>query len=317
MNKSCCNKWITWIFCFCIMFQAALAQDSIDADRQINYKSRVWLISGINVTGYGVSLVILNNAWYKGYPKTSFHTFNDSKEWLQADKVGHAWTAYNTGRASAAMWRWAGLSQKNAALIGGGSGALYQTVIELLDAHSVQWGWSWTDVGANFFGTGLFMGQELGWKDQRIQFKFSFHKKKYDEEMLEQRTNDLFGNSWYERMLKDYNGQTYWLSFNISSFLKKSNWPSWLNIAAGYGTEGLFGGFENLAKDENGNVIFDRRDIPRIRQFYLAPDIDLTRIKTDSKFLRTILSGLNSFKFPAPAISLDSRGKLKAHVLYF
>ena len=56
------------------------------------------------------------------------------------DKVGHGWAAYNTGRASAAMWKWAGLSNKKATWIGGLSGTVYLTVIELLDAHSRQMG---------------------------------------------------------------------------------------------------------------------------------------------------------------------------------
>ena len=140
-------------------------------------KNRIWLITGINVTGYGGSLIIFNNTWYKDFPRTSFHTFNDSKEWLQVDKIGHGWAAYNTGRLSTAMWRWAGLSPKKATLIGGLSGTMYLTVIEFLDGHSSHWGWSWSDMAANIFGSGLFISQELGWKEQRIQYKFSFHKK--------------------------------------------------------------------------------------------------------------------------------------------
>jgi hypothetical protein len=31
---------------------------------------------------------------------------------------------------------------------------------------------------------------------------------------------------------KDYNGQTYWLSVNLHSFIKA---PKWLNLAIGYG----------------------------------------------------------------------------------
>src|SRR5438876_5808906 len=72
-------------------------------------KKRIFVVAGINVVGYGSSLVVLNNTWYKNYRHTSFHTFDDSKEWLQVDKAGHGWTAYNTGRISAGMWRWAGL----------------------------------------------------------------------------------------------------------------------------------------------------------------------------------------------------------------
>jgi len=280
------------------------------------HKKRCWLITGINVAGYGSSLIVFNNAWYKDYPKTSFHTFNDSKEWLQMDKVGHGWAAYNTGRGSAAMWRWAGLSQKKSALIGGLSSTAYLTVIELLDAHSAKWGWSWADMGANLFGSALFIGQELGWEEQRIQFKFSFHTKNYGEPQLAQRADNLFGKSWYERMLKDYNAQTYWLSANLKSLLPASRLPAWLNIAVGYGADGLFGGFENKWTDGQGNDI-TRYDIPRKRQFYLALDIDLTKIKTKSKALKTTFAFLNSFKFPAPALEFNVSGKPKFYFLYF
>src|SRR5580765_555520 len=133
-------------------------------------RTRQWIVGGINVAGYGASLIIFSNTWYKDYPKTSFHTFDDSKEWLQMDKVGHAWAAYNTGRASTEMWKWAGLSNKKATWIGGLSGTVYLTVIEFLDAHSAKWGWSWSDMAANILGSGLFISQQLGWEEQRIQF---------------------------------------------------------------------------------------------------------------------------------------------------
>src|SRR3712207_8632374 len=36
---------------------------------------------------------------------------------------------------------------------------------------------------------------------------------------LNMRANDLYGSSFAERMIKDYNGQTYWLSANLKSFM--------------------------------------------------------------------------------------------------
>jgi hypothetical protein len=68
-------------------------------------------------------------------------------------KLGHGWAAYNAGRASAAMWVWAGVAPKKAAWIGGISSTVYLTVIELLDAHSAKWGWSWGDMAANVLGS--------------------------------------------------------------------------------------------------------------------------------------------------------------------
>jgi len=281
-----------------------------------NKKKRLAWVTAANIAFYGGSLLALNAAWYKDYPRTSFHTFDDSKEWLQVDKVGHAWTAYTTGKYLSEMWEWAGLPRRKAVWVGGLSGAAYLTVIEFLDAHSAEWGWSWSDMGANVFGSTLFMGQEFLWNEQRIQFKFSFHHNSYDDPVLEQRAGSLFGKPWYERMLKDYNAQTYWFSANLRSFFKNSKLPPWLNVAVGYGADGMFGGFDNSWMDKNGNLV-TRYDIPRKRQFYLAPDIDFTKIKTNSKFLRTTFALLNAFKCPAPALMLDSKGKLKAYAIYF
>jgi hypothetical protein len=304
--------------CFgtCLFAQDSTELQSADSIHKFSYRKRQWLIGAVNVVGYGGSLVLLNNAWYKNEARTDFHTFNDSKEWLQVDKLGHAWAAYNAGMVSKAMWKWAGLPEKKATWIGGLSSFAYLTGIEFLDAHSAKWGWSWSDIGANIFGSGLFMGQQFLWHEQRIQYKFSFHHNSYSEPILEKRADDLFGKTWYERMLKDYNAQTYWLSANIKSFFPKSNWPAWLNISIGYGADGMYGGFENKWMDELGNDV-TRYDIPRKRQFYLAPDIDFTKIKTKSKFLRTTFSFLNAFKCPAPALMLDNKGKMKAYAIYF
>lgn len=281
-----------------------------------DYKKRTYLITGLNIAGYGTSLIIFNNTWYKNYPKTSFHTFNDSKEWLQMDKVGHAWAAYNSGRGSAAMWRWAGLSPEKATWIGGLSSTVYLTVIEILDAHSAKWGWSWADMGANLFGSGLFISQQLGWEEQRIQFKFSFHKKNYGEPMLNERADDLFGKNWTERMLKDYNGQTYWLSANLKSFFPQSNIPAWLNVAVGYGAEGMVGGFENKWTEGDPGFTVDRTDVKRYRQWYLAPDISFSKIKTNKKGLKTLFAFLDAFKFPAPGLEF-SNGQLKLNAISF
>ncbi|MCU7549168.1 YfiM family protein [Chitinophagaceae bacterium LB-8] len=278
-------------------------------------KARQWFIGGISIAGYGGSLIYLNEAWYKGYEKTGFHTFNDSKEWLQMDKVGHAWTAYNTSRATTALWRWAGLSPKKSVLLGSLSGFSYLTVIELLDGYSAKWGWSWPDIAANFTGSSLFAAQELLWGEQRIQFKYLAHQKAYPLD-LKTRANELFGERLPERLLKDYNAQTLWLSFNLKSFIKTNALPSWLNLSIGYGAEGLYGGVENRAFDKQGNMTFNRMDIQRYRQWYLSPDVDFTKIKTNRKGVRTVLAVLNIIKVPAPALVL-SNGKVRGKLLSY
>lgn len=280
------------------------------------YKQRQKIVGYGSIAAYGGLLYTLNKAWYSKHPRSGFHFYNDNGEWNQVDKAGHGWTAYQLTRATYSTWKWAGASDKKALLYSGISGPGFLTVIEILDGFSDKWGFSWGDMGANVFGSGLFIGQEALWKEQRISFKFSFHHKNYDDAQLEARADDLFGKSWNERMLKDYNAQSYWLSANLKSFFPESKLPAWLNVAVGYGADGMVGGYKNEWADDNGNMI-TRYDIRRTRQFYLAPDIDLTKIKTKSKFLRTSFFLLNSLKFPAPSIMIDNTGKLKGYFVYF
>ncbi len=279
-------------------------------------KKRVKLITAANVVGYGGVMVGLYATWYKNYPQSKFHVFNDLREWKQLDKMGHAYSAYAAGKASMELWRWTGMERKKRIWIGGMSGAVYQTVIEVLDGFSSEWGWSWGDIGANFIGSGLLIAQELAWNEQRIQFKWSFHRKSYSDGSLNIRSDNVFGKTTPERFLKDYNGQTYWLSTNLRSFFPHSKLPQWLQVSVGTGVEGLFGANENIDKDKDGNIKFYRPDIKRYRQWYLAPDIDLTRIKTSKKGIKVALMILNILKFPTPSLEY-SNGNVKFNWFHF
>jgi hypothetical protein len=79
----------------------------------------------------------------------------------------------------------------------------------------------------------------------------------------------------------------------------------------------MFGGFENKWTDGDPGFPVNRTDIPRKRQFYLAPDIDFTKIRTKKKWLKTVFTFLNAFKCPAPALMIDSKGKFRAYAIYF
>lgn len=288
-------------------------------DTSLHYpynKKRVKLVAVSNITAYGVLMAGLYNAWYKNYPQTSLHSFNDIKEWKQIDKIGHVYSAYIESKISMEMWRWTGIDRKKRIWIGGLSGLFYQTVIETLDGFSSQWGWSWGDFAANVAGSGMFIAQELAWDEQRIQMKWSFYRKNYTDPSLDLRSAEIFGKTTLERLLKDYNGQTYWLSTNLRSFFPRSKIPAWLQVSVGTGAEGLFGANRNLSTDKYGNITFDRRDLKRYRQWYLAPDIDLTKIKTRKKGIRFALNLLNVIKIPAPSLEF-SNGSFKWNWLHF
>ena len=278
--------------------------------------NRVKAVAISNVALYGIGMIGLYSTWYKDYPQGKFHSFNDNNEWLQMDKIGHTYSAYALSKASMELWRWTGLPRKKRILIGGFSGAAYQTVIETLDGFSAEWGWSWGDFAANVAGSGMLVAQELAWDEQRVQFKFSFHRKKHADNSLNARSNEVFGGSEPERFLKDYNGQTYWLSTTLKPFFPDSKIPAWLQISVGTGAEGMFGAKSNFDKDKEGNITFSRPDIKRYRQWYLAPDIDLSKIKTNKKGVRIALNILNIFKFPTPSLEYSKNG-LRINFLHF
>lgn len=279
-------------------------------------KKRGELVTYAQIAGYAANFASLYYFWYKDYPLGEFHFFNDNEEYLQVDKASHLFGAYTGGRMSMQMWKWAGVPKKKYVWLGGLTGLGYLTIIEVMDGFSPKWGFSCGDYAANTIGTGLLIGQELLWDEQRIQVKYSTHYETYYPEDLERFAVSVVGKDKTNRLFKDYNPQTYWLSANIKSFFKKSNVPDWLNIAFGYGADNIIGAKHINYIDANGVQTNQDALLPRYRQWYLAPDIDLTKIKTKSKFLKTALFVLNSFKFPAPSLEL-SNGNVKWNWIHF
>jgi hypothetical protein len=204
------------------------------------------------------------------------------------------------------MLDWSGASQKERLIYGAGLGFTFLTAVEVLDGFSSEWGASSGDIIANASGTALYVSQELLWKEQRITPKFSFHITKYA-----QYRPSILGSSLAEQILKDYNGQTYWLSANIHSFFKDSKIPKWLNVAIGYGADGMITG-----NGENSELFMTPKS-ERSRQFYLSLDVDLAKIDTKSHFLKTIFSVFNTLKIPAPTIEYSRREGFRGHISYF
>ena len=293
----------------------SIQKPAAPADSSSQKKNRHWLVGGVQAGLWIGSFVALNQFWYADYPRSSFHFFNDSKEWNQMDKLGHVFTTFQVSNISGKMWKWAGLSHRRSVVYGAISALAYQSIIEIQDGYSAEWGFSVPDMGSNILGAAMFLAQELTWEEKRIRLKLSFSNHKYPKE-VKPRYEHLFGESFIERYLKDYNSQTYWVSVNPRSFSKNSKFPAWLNIAGGYSSDLMLGGTENTWVDKQG-VFFDRRDIPRLRRFYLSPDIDFTKIPTNSKFLKTVFLLMGGIKMPAPALELNSKGKLIGHLLYF
>jgi uncharacterized protein YfiM (DUF2279 family) len=296
------------------------------------HKRRFYTIAGIGAVIYGSASIGLWNEWYKNYPISGFHTFNDWGEWNQVDKAGHFFTSYIYANYCFEGALWTGMRRDKAALTGALVGTGLQMTVEVMDGFSDKWGFSWGDVAFNTGGTLLFLGQEWAWKEQRIITKISSHTQNYPDfeirevegfgtSSIKERVSDLYGSSFAELFLKDYNAQTNWLSVNPWSFIperEKSSFPKWLNVAFGYGGGNLFGGYENAWTDEAGNrFVLNTNDFPRYRRYMLSLDVDLSKIKTNKKWLNTLFKTLNWIKIPAPALEFRSTGDVRGHWMYW
>lgn len=257
-----------------------------------------------SVAVYTGSLVLLSEAWYKNQPRTRFHWHNDNAQWLQLDKAGHVLTSFHESRFGVDVLRWAGAREKPAVLVGGLLGFVLQSPIEILDGRSADYGASWGDLAANAAGSGMVIGQYLAWNELRVTPKFSFSRSPF----AKHRPNVL-GSQLQEEILKDYNGQTYWLAADVKKFLPEQNrWPAWLGVAAGYG------GNELVYNDAHAN---QAAGFSAYRQYYLAPDLNLRAIKTRRKALKVVFYLLDVVHLPAPALEYSGRKGLRLHPLFF
>lgn len=273
------------------------------------HKGRVWGVGITTGVGYSATMIGLNELWYNDYPRSEFHFYNDNDAWMGMDKLGHALTAYQVGRYGYGALNWAGVKKKPAVWIGGNLGLFFLTSVEILDGTSAEWGFSPGDAIANLGGAALFIGQQLAWDEQRIQLKFSYSASPYAEMRPE-----TLGSGGVESVLKDYNGQTIWMSVTPSAFSNRERkFLPWLSVSLGYSANGMLGGSSNPDFDDSGVPL---PSVDRYRQYLLSLDVDASKIPVRSPALKTIFSVIGFIKFPAPALEF-SQEKLTWHWMYF
>jgi hypothetical protein len=287
------------VFFLLVIHSIASIAQSDSTKQQFSKKRFNTLIIGASAA-YAGGMVGLNQLWYKNQERQSFQFFNDNPEWKQVDKIGHFYSAFHLSHVTQRAFLWTGTSEKNSALIGAITGFALLAPIEVFDGYSKAYGASTGDLVADAAGSLFFYGQQSLWNEIRIYPKFSYHHSEYA--VLR---SDILGNTTSSRILKDYNGQTHWLSFDLDKFASSA--PKWLNVSVGYGAEEMIYGRDpqNIEYGLNPH-----------RQFYLAIDPDLTAIRTKKKTLRTILFLVNMIKLPAPTLEW-SRKEFHFHGLYF
>lgn len=299
-----CGKHSLYILLSILLIWAVFAPvqaqpDSLSQPQQ-QHREKVFLIS--SGAAYAVGMTGLYQLWYKDQSGSQFHFFNDNNEWLQVDKWGHLYTAFHLAKGAQQAFQWSGVPHKKAAFYSMLYSSAMMIPIEVFDGFSERYGASWGDAVADVVGAGLPYAQESLWGEIRIHPKFSYHQTAYPA----LRPNVL-GSQWTERLLKDYNGQTYWLSVDVADFLKEGNtWPQWLQVSLGTGGERMV----YATPSDNENAGYEA-----FRQYYLSLDVNWEKIPTERPWLRKLFYVLNMLKLPAPTLSL-AKGQWQFHPIY-
>jgi Predicted periplasmic lipoprotein (DUF2279) len=270
-------------------------------------KHRIIIFSG----GYVLLIFILSSFWYSGF--IGFHWFDDVTEWAGMDKLGHFFSSFYIG-----CYCFEILGKSENGLLNTkkyllcSSGFILMLPIELLDGFSPDYGASIADIAANAWGSIFCYAFYANHVVHGISPKFSFHYTIYSI-MRPQ----LLGNGLFSPIIKDYNGQTYWYSFNINKMIGFKIFPPWLLLAVGMSAEGLLGGHDNVWTATNGEKK-DYSNVHRTTRLLLSLDIDFNYLlKPIPKSNNTILFFLRMLKVPAPALEFNFERGIIFHPLYF
>lgn len=291
-----------------LSFYSISAFGQVDSNQVNKQKLRTLQIGTASI--YGIGMYQLAQVWFFHNDKSSFHTVNDLSHWNQMDKIGHATSANSISEKLYYGMRWAGIKHKKASIQSSIIGLLMVTSIDIMDGFSTAYGFSWPDIFANTIGSGLLVGQNLVWGEQKMIIKWSY-----------QRTPEValnpadLGDKWTNEWLHNYNGQTYWFTLNANHWLKPTKtWQKVLGIAVGKGAGGMYLETSQLEQDSLGGK-YNLGE--RYHEWYLSIDLDLSHIKTPYPLLNKFFLLSRIFKTPMPTLSYSGKNGFQFKPYYF
>ena len=259
---------------------------------------------------YLISLLWLSSVWYNTY--TGFHFFDDVFEWEYLDKLGHFFGSFHLGLFFYKVF--GNRENLNPSLQKKWfcfSGFVLLLPIEILDGFSLNYGASPADLLANGLG-GLFCYCHLTFKTLSDTLpKSSFHAT-----ALSVIRPELLGSNIFQQTIKDYNGQTYWLSLDVNKNFNAKVLPDWLMLTIGYGAEGLLGGHDNVWQSKDGEVK-DYSTVARTKRLFISVDLNTNNLRGKNKLLNYLLAPFVLLRFPAPALEINFERGVIFHLIYF
>lgn len=260
----------------------------------VQKKDKVYKVDPLKMTILGVAAagaftgfhIYYANTWWKDQ-RDFFKYAADGYYARNMDKASHIFTANFFTVATATAYEWAGVSPDKALFYGAITSMAYETYIEINDGFAPNWGFDWGDMGANILGAVYPFIQNEVKPLENINFKWSFHP-----DWLAKKTAEG------DDLLDDYTNMTFWMSVNPMIVLPRSVtdakfYPKFLALALGMSLQNAShsGGSAN-AKTE----------------WYIALDLDITKLPGKSDFMKKLKKILNFYHFPAPAVRISPSG---------
>ncbi|MDZ7332921.1 MAG: YfiM family protein [candidate division KSB1 bacterium] len=248
----------------------------IDSSEEVSPCSKAALIASVAGFNYWY-YKRLKPVWWDG-DGAHFHFIND---WyrnyaLEQDKFSHFFAAQFMARQWATICENLGWPTERAYFWGAICALTTETGTEVLDGFTRRFGFSFPDYLADIGGAFFPYFQQKYPALQHIKMKMSYRASPF---YLGGGT-DLF---------EDYDGMTFWWSFNIRQLLPvriKKYYPYFLWVAVGYGVDRVWIGPH------------------RTRQLYLALDYNFSNARIRNRLIRYLLNLLDLVHLGAPTLQL-------------
>jgi hypothetical protein len=228
------------------------------------------VILGINALGLGAITAYGFAAWdwgSGGFALRNEGWFGSATPYGGADKLGHAFTGSAITAGAAAVARSRGADSTEAALLGGATGAILTTAIEVGDGFSAAYGASYEDQVFNLLGVGFEVVRQMSpWFAERAQFRWEWLPSPM---MLDGTTTDPFS---------DYSGSRYLLAFPAAPWVAERNPLRFVELLAGYGTTGF---------DDRDRIHYDSEDRTAFIGigFHIGAGLDATGLSRPGRML--------------------------------
>ncbi len=183
-------------------------------------------------------------AWYrKHHPLADYKWGGDG--WVGpetyaggADKGGHAWATMGLGRLGTELLRWGGYDKWTSAIVGVGLSELLFFGVEIKDGFYYEF--SFSDLAGDTIGAALAFAFEMSPRlDEMFDYKVQYWPSHQYIEKLDGSSPCPSGGCSKFNIAEDYSGETYLLSFHLSSIhqLRDSKygwWTRYIDLAVGY-----------------------------------------------------------------------------------